>query len=50
MKRLFTTAAFAMLASHAFAGELSAAYIARLPQDKVRRSRPTAPRNGTAIS
>lgn len=36
IKRLFATAAFALLlASHAFAGEFSAADIARLPQDKV---------------
>ncbi|GAU87001.1 hypothetical protein BIWAKO_06954 [Bosea sp. BIWAKO-01] len=33
MERLFVTAAFTFLASHAFAGEFSAADIAPLPQD-----------------
>lgn len=35
MKRLFAIAGFALFASHPFAGEFSAADIARLPQDKV---------------
>lgn len=50
MKRLFAIAGFALFASHPFAGEFSAADIARLPQDKVAAIKVHCARNGTAIS